>query len=114
MWDVLVFTKNQDLPLPDVVASRFLVRRIALMHVERLLLKKHFSVDGPPIGAWTSMSGLRQLDETPSGGDGGVNITGGGRRCRARDFYGTHWLKAAHSLKKNGDSRRNCMGRGKE
>lgn len=52
-------TKNQDLPLRDVVASRFLLQQIAMMEMKRLLPKKDSSVVGSAIGVWTSTRSLR-------------------------------------------------------
>jgi transposase len=52
VWDVTVFTKNQDRLLAGEVATAFFQQVLAQAKAQRLLSDEHFTVDGTLIEAW--------------------------------------------------------------
>ncbi|MBB4201103.1 DNA-binding transcriptional MerR regulator/transposase [Rhodoblastus sphagnicola] len=59
VWDPVVFVKNRDLLLEEVIAAQFLHAVMAEARVKRLISSDYFSVDRALVKTWTSINSFR-------------------------------------------------------
>jgi hypothetical protein len=113
VWDATVFSKNRDRLLTGDIACKFMTGALNLPEVHKLLLSKHFSVDGTLIEAWASMKRFVPKDASSGDGKGDGAPPAGGRNA-ARDFHGEKRSNETQASTADPDARLFRKGMGKE
>ena len=90
VWDVTVFTKNQERLLAGDIAVALLLSVMGDPAVKRLLSNEDFSVDGTMIDAWASIKSFRRKDGSDD------DPSGPGRNAE-RDFRGEMRSNETHA-----------------